>query len=333
LKSGVSLRGQDKNNAILSSNFNTVDGNTGSYIIGAAPGVNNLTISNLKFNMYGGQSLRYPIWLGADPYTGDVYQIEVKDCIVTGFEKMAISVRNGHHIYIHDNTIKDASALGGGGEGYGIMIGYPNSQNNWVKSNYIGPNIRHAVLIQYSAHHNLVEYNTADSTTEDSYDLHGEDEYSNELRYNIAFGSEASGFGIGNTGSTHYNSGPKNWIHHNEVYNSAQGINIINESHQQYIEDNNFHNNSDLGIKVYSGGAKDLVFKRNKVQYNQAGARFEDDCSGLVFDANIVTNNTGYSIKALSGTTGYVITNNDFRFNGSPAEITSSDGVYSGNLE
>src|SRR5262249_46958760 len=139
----------------------------------------------------------------------------------------------------------------------------------WVTNNSFGPVVRHAVVIQYSAHHNLIEHNTADGTTLDSFDLHGEDEYSNELRFNLAMNSSGGdGFGVGNTGSTHQNSGPNNWIHDNEVNNCRGGINVILGSNDEYVEDNNFHDNADYGIHVYNGGGANLFFVRNTLRAN-----------------------------------------------------------------
>jgi urocanate hydratase len=55
--------------------------------------------------------------------------------------------------------------------------------------------MRHGVLLQYSAHHNLVESNTVVRTTYDAFDLHGEDEYGNELRSKVAENCGEGGFG------------------------------------------------------------------------------------------------------------------------------------------
>jgi parallel beta-helix repeat protein len=52
------------------------------------------------------------------------------------------------------------------------MIGYPRSTNNRVINNRVeGSAMRHGVLLQYSAHHNLVESNTVVWTTYDAFDL------------------------------------------------------------------------------------------------------------------------------------------------------------------
>jgi hypothetical protein len=333
LKSGVSLRGETKTGAILAAQFNSVSENQGSYLLQAEPGVHDLTLSNFTITSTGGQELNYAIFLGVE--TGaNVYRIAVQETIIEKFAKNGVGVRNGNFILIKNNLIREATQTGGGGYGYGVMLGYSNTYNCWVSNNYIGPGIRHAVLIQYYSHHNLVDYNTADSTTEDSYDLHGEDEYSNELCYNKAFNGSASGIGIGNTGGSpeHYNAGPNNWIHHNEVWNCEHGFNLFRESHSQWIEDNYFHDCSDEGMYIYNEGGNYVTIRRNRSQNNASGARF-DNAQYLVLEANIITDNTGFAMKTNTGTIYYLIRNNDFRNNGSRVELGSTNGTYINNLE
>jgi len=334
MKSGVSIRGQSQAGTKLLANFADVSDNVGSYLLDANGGTTNFTISNLFVGMYGGQSLRYAIWLGYDAQV-NVSRILLENVTITGFEKMGIGVRNGDNITIRSCTIKDATAFGGGGEGYGIMLGYDNTHTVWVHHNEVGPNLRHGILLQYRAHHNLVAYNNVHGTAEDGIDLHGEDEYSNEIAYNTVYDSLASGFGIGNTGGSpeHYNAGPHNWIHHNEVWNCERGFNLFNESDYTYIEDNYFHNNSDIGMYIYNAGGDNIRLNRNRSMYNSAGARVENSLN-FYMAGNVISNNTNYALKTNSGTTGYTIINNDFRNNGASTdvELGSTVGTYSGNL-
>lgn len=333
LKTGVSIRGQSMNGAILSAMFTDagVD-NPNSQIFRVEDGRSNITISNLRFEMSGGQTMQYGIALGSGS-TGvsNARRIAIRNVNIEGFERFAIAIRNCDNILIENSLLRNATALGGGGQGYGVMIGYPQTFNVHVKNNTIGPVIRHAVIIQYEAHHNLIEGNTAIDNTEDAYDLHGEDEYSNELRYNIARGGDGYGFGIGNTGSTHDDSGPNNWIHHNEVYNSKGGVNIILGSDRQFIEDNNFHDNFEAGIKVNNGGGSDLWFLRNTIRFNPVGARFEDASNVLMYD-NIITNNTGSALIFAPTASDYGVFRNDLRSNGAAVQNNGVNGILEDNL-
>jgi parallel beta-helix repeat protein len=348
LKTGVNLKGESQSGAIVAASFSTVTDNTGSYLVEAAQGVNNLTISDLTLTMIGGQSLRYALWLGQGTivtaneagrhiYGNEtpVYRILVKNLKVTGFEKMGISLRNAYHVKVEGCTVTDASALGGGGEGYGIMLGYPKTTNCWVINNTCGPVIRHGILLQYEANHNLVESNFVTGTEEDAIDLHGEDEYCNDIYNNVITNALSAGIGLGNTGGTpeHYNSGPNNLLRNNEISGCERGIYIMNESDNQVMRANYIHDNTDIGIYVTEDGGDNLVADSNILIANKYGVRFEAG-AGLQFTNNTVNNSTSYAAKFLSGVTAFTITGNDFRYNGSRVEVSNlSAGTYSGNLE
>lgn len=334
LKTGVSIRGQSQSGVVLSAQFSDQGtDNPNSQMFQADPGVNNLTISNFSINMSGGQSMQYGFYIGSGSETAaNCSRIAIKQVTVEGFEKMAVAVRHSDNILIQACTFKNATALGGGGEGYGVMLGYDTTANCWVTQNTFGPVLRHGVVIQYLAHHNLIEHNFATDITLDAFDLHGEDEYSNELRYNVATNIiGGDGFGVGNTGSTHVDSGPNNWIHHNEVFNSRGGIHIILGSDDQYIEDNHFHDNEDYGIRVYNGGGANIRFMRNTIERNGVGMTIAE-APGAWIEGNTVRDNVGASLITDSLTIGYTIINNDFRFNGAALILGSEDGIFRDNL-
>lgn len=334
LKTGVSVRGASPTGAVIAARFSSVPDNNGSYLFGAASGVNNLSVSDLRLTSSGGQALNYPVYLGSESARTNVSRIAVRGLQIDGFHKMAVSIRNGDNITVENNVIRDALSLGEGGEGYGVMIGYSRSTNNRIADNTIGPVMRHGILLQYKAHHNLVEGNEVRGTVYDAYDLHGEDEYSNELRDNLARDCGEGGFGIGNTGGTpeHYNAGPKNWIHHNEVRNCKWGIHIYRRSDTQYVEDNYFHDNSSTGMLIHDEGARNVVFARNRSQHNGEGVRLTR-APGVKLIGNVVTDNEGYGLITDSKTTGYEIRDNDFRRNGDGVRLGSRSGTASGNQQ
>jgi len=333
LKTGVSIVGQSMTGAILVAQFSDQGtDNPNSRVFRADPGVNNLTLENFRIQMGTGQTMQYGLYLGSGSSgVSNVSRIAAKNLSIEGFEKFAIAIRNGDNVLVQGCDIKNATALGGGGEGYCVMIGYDNSRNNWITGNSFGPTIRHAVVIQYRAHHNLIENNITDGATLDAYDLHGEDEYSNEIRYNIAKNCGGYGIGIGNTGSTHANSGPLNWLHHNEVFSSRGGANVILGSDNEIIEDNNFHDNSGDGILVNNGGGSGLRILRNTIRFNSTGARIED-APDLWMEGNTITDNSSYGLRVGATTVVYTIRGNDFRFNGSPILLDSTQGVFVDNL-
>lgn len=114
-----------------------------------------------------------------------------------------------------------------------IITGYRNDTRYNVVRNSVfqGPYIRHGALIQYYAHNNVIYNNTFENTVLDSIDLHGEDEFLNEIYKNTITGVlTGAGIGVGNTGGTaptnHDASGAYNYIHDNKISNSREGIKV-----------------------------------------------------------------------------------------------------------
>lgn len=260
-------------------------------------------------------------------------RVHVHDLDVSRFFRVGVRLNSTVHGLVENCLIHDATGLGGGGQGYGISINYPSSNNNWVRGNIVGPVIRHAILVQFSTHNNLIEGNEAFDNTQDCYDIHGEDEYANEFRFNLARDSDSAGFGIGNTGATHDKSGPGNWIHHNEVVNCDEGITIIQESDVQYIDFNYFHDINGPGIDIGNGGA-DGVFLRGNIITNCDNGIEVASAQFLTVIDNVVTGNSDYGIETSSTVTDYLIEGNNFQNNNSgPSNLSSSNGVYERNLE
>lgn len=337
LKTGVSLVGQSRDYTVLAG----ASGDTPlSAMIFAAPGVNNLTVSNLKITLASGKAYKAGVRLGS---TGGapLSRIVVKNLFVEKFERFGVELHNTNNVLVDSNIIKNATALDGGGQGYGVLIDEALSSNNWVRNNTIGPVIRHAILIQ-RAHNNLIENNRITGTVSGAIDLHGEDEYSNEIRYNtisdgVRNGTTVSPNGAGievgeysgviGTDQMHDNSGPGNYIHHNTVYNYSYGLRIMNNSNYTYIEDNVFRNNSGPGILADLAPLNHLYLSRNQVNNNAHGIILYDVTQAVVTD-NIVRYNSGYGIAINPGTTDYVITGNTVTNNGTNVYLTNSNGTY-----
>jgi parallel beta-helix repeat protein len=330
LKSGVSIRGES--GAVIITKFTSSSDNQGSSIFSASAGTKDITISGLKLTSSGGKALNYPLWLGSSSGS-NVSRIAIRDMQIDKFYKMAISVRNGDNVTIEKNTIKDALATGGGGEGYGIMIGYSKSANNRVADNTIqGPKIRHGILLQYSAHNNLVEKNLVTQTVYDAFDLHGEEEYANEFRGNTARDCGEGGFGVGNTGADHANAGPGNWIHDNTVTGCKWGIHVYRKSDTQYIDNNTFSKNKSFGISVHDEGAKNLEFVGNTVEDNASDGIRLVKAPNVKLSKNQVHRNKGYALYTDSATTNPQILDNDFTGNSSGVKLGTTKGAtISGN--
>jgi len=378
LKTGVSIRGLDKNTSTLNGMFTTAP-NPLFYArtqasISTNPPVSNLSISNFSYTTLSGAPPDIFIKLGTGTWNTNnsewkiVSKIKIENLSVEKFKKYAIDIQNSQFIYVTNNVIKNATSLGGGGEGYGVKIDMDNSKNNWVKGNTVGPIIRHAYLVQYRANHNLFESNSATGTTQDAFDMHGEDEFSNEFKNNTVTNcvttdpytgaaTYGSGFGVGETPTStsappgdpgaHDFSGDNNWIHDNSVSGCHSGVRINNASNI-YVERNNITNNRSGGILIGdldsyifpeqtanppAYGTNNIFANNNTAKNNPVGFKLKNAKNTQIIN-NIATNNSGAGLTLTAQTTGYTITGNDFRLNGSQINLGgNSSGAFTNNQQ
>lgn len=278
------------------------------------PEVHDVRLSGFSIQYLGAtEELAFGIYVGSSRQGLNSYRLLIDGIRVEGFSVHGVSLRDCHHVLVQNCEFLNATNLGGGGHGYGVALNYPTNHNNWIRHNTIGPVIRHAVLIQYEAHNNLVEYNLAVENTEDAYDLHGEDESANELRFNIARDGDRDGFGVGNTGSTHDRSGPHNWIHHNTVENCLAGLEIIQGSDMVYVDHNTFVNNR-YGIRVHNLGGDHLYIRGNRLEGNEIGISLTD-ARWVWLQHNQLIGQSLYGIEVLSQVEDLVEEGNQFSGN------------------
>ncbi|MBT6380200.1 MAG: hypothetical protein HOJ89_08270, partial [Opitutales bacterium] len=159
----------------------------------------------------------------------------------------------------------------------------------------------------------------------------------NELRFNLAYWSQGSifdgtpaGFGIGNTGATHDNSGPNNWVHHNEVYGYDIGLEVIQRSHVQYVDGNNFHHNA-TGIKIHDSGGNRIHIRGNSIADNVTG--ISTTRSGNIQIEHNKINRNELGISLTPDIDDYSIRFNDLSGNATGKNLGSDSGVFEGNLE
>lgn len=343
LKSGVSVRGQSRDSTVIAGNFCSVVFflSAPHAVMFAAPGVTNLSLSSFTITYAAGKEYAAGVRLG-DVGNIPVSRIAVRDLRVERHKRFGLQLQNATHVLLEGNVIRNASSLGGGGSGYGILIDQSGSHNNWVRENMIGPVIRHGILVQFSAHHNLIEHNQITGAVSGALDLHGEDEYSNEIRYNkitdcvrngTAVSPNGGGIevgeysGIAGTTSMHDNTGPHNWIHHNEVSNCDYGLRITNNSDFTYIEDNIFVGNSVSGIQADLAPLENLTITGNDVSRNGNGIVLYDVKRATVKE-NYVRDNTKFGIWTDHRVTDYVITGNAVTGNGVNVFLGSRDGIH-----
>jgi hypothetical protein len=270
-------------------------------------------------------------------------RVLIENVTVERFQRAGVRIEKSQEVVVRDSTFRNATSVGGGGQGYGVMIqgtplvdryAYPDdSRYNVVEnSTFEGPYLRHGILLQYWTHNNLISGNTLTETVYDAIDLHGEDEYLNEIRRNTVIGSRAAGVGVGNTGGTatqHDASGPGNWIHHNVLKGNREGV-IVHLGSPETLIENNVITDGDAapartGLDIRN--APDTVIRGNKISGNRAdgfwGIHLREDpgdnghAAGIPTDvlveANVVTGNAN-GIRVDAGT-GIVLDRNVVRGN------------------
>ncbi|MDC7223645.1 MAG: polysaccharide lyase family 7 protein [Spirochaetales bacterium] len=212
------------------------------------------------------------------------YNITVDNLLIEKYQTMGVRIANSHDVVVKNSTFQNATDIGGGGAGYGVSIqGDGNGRNRIGFSNdsrynlveectFQGPYIRHGVLIQYYSHNNLVRNNTLIQTKLDAIDLHGEDEYLNEIAFNRIKDIETgAAIGVGNTGATHDMAGPGNWIHDNHITNVREGIKVHLGSPDTLIENNIITGCEVVNSKgIYLQYAPNTIIRNNRIEDNPA---------------------------------------------------------------
>ncbi|TDG00528.1 S-layer homology domain-containing protein [Paenibacillus piri] len=327
VKSNVNLRGESEQGTILLSYFN---GNNGSTRVIKAFGKKELLISNFTIKSIFESKLNEPGADGQPDYaysvntntanpkiggfgngiyidqTGNIgsNKIVIEHVTVEHFQRMGIRVSRSQEITIRNSTFKNATDVGAGGAGYGIAVQGDTTKVNHFgepidvyfniveNNNFLGPYIRHGVIIQHFAHNNLITKNYANGTLLDSIDLHGENEYLNEISYNVIENVPKEAIGVGNTGGTppntnHSASGPKNYIHHNTLKHNRDGIMVYMGSPDTIIEENEIIATTDYNMFSGTNGVNNAV---NTVQ-DGVGIKLHN-APGTIVKNNVIRGNT-----------------------------------------
>ena len=296
-KDNITFKGESKEGVILVSNFNEAANRDDSTTVIGAVNVKNVTIKNLTVTSNTSDDvLPDPdnSNLQTTTYTAPKYGITaasagtissaekqarnilIENCMVEKFQRMGVRVAQAQEVVVRSCSFQKATCLGGGGMGYGVNIqgfGHDfNSTDTFVDARFnvvenckfIGPYLRHGALIQYYAHNNVIRNNQFDDLLLDSIDMHGEDEYSNEIYENKVNNSRrGAGIGLGNTGATHDASGRNNYIHDNIITGGQRGIDVLLGTPDTIIYNNEIKNVSSTGIKCTNANGTNII--KNKL--------------------------------------------------------------------
>lgn len=282
LRSGVDLIGAGRERTVLLTSFN---GEEDSRVIRASGNhdciIADFTITSRYEGPLGddpdeeaaGGGPMYGIYIGPNRGVASS-RVLVKNVSIRKFQRHGISVKASREIILSGNYISEATSIGPGGKGYGVAIEGvakqldPDADNdsryNVVIGNiFDGRHLRHAILLQFPTHNNLIAENTIIGSHLDAIDLHGEGEYLNEIRNNTIIGGKRAAIALGNSGGTkhkHDASGAGNWIHSNLLVGNRQGIQIILGTPNTMIENNNIiaDEDSKVGIEIRNAPGTEL---------------------------------------------------------------------------
>ncbi len=230
-----------------------------------------------------GGGVMFGLQLGEEGGRGSA-RILVEDVAVTRFQRHGITVKASREVTIRHCHVSDATSLGAGGSGYGIAIegradqrepdAGNDSRHNVVIANTLkGPHLRHAILLQFATHNNLVADNDIDGSVLDAIDLHGEGEYLNEIRDNTVTGGQRAAIALGNSGGeihAHGASGEGNWIHDNSLTDNQTGILVILGTPDTLVEDNTIDGGDEGAVGIELDDAPGTVLRRNTIGANAA---------------------------------------------------------------
>ncbi|MDI3330850.1 MAG: right-handed parallel beta-helix repeat-containing protein [Micrococcus sp.] len=287
LRSGVDLRGAGRLRTVLRTSF---DGEDDSRVIRGAA-VHDVIVAGLSITSRhtgplgedpddggGGGGPKYGIHLSAADGRPSS-RVLVEDVAVSRFERHGISVKSSREVVISGNRVADATAVGPGGQGYGIVIegsagrrdpdSADDARHNVVIGNRIdGRHLRHAILLQFPTHNNLIADNRIDGSILDAVDLHGEGEYLNEIRDNTVLDGRRAGIALGNSGGAkhqHDASGAGNWIHSNDLAGNRQGILVILGTPDTLIEDNSISAGARSTTGIELRNAPGTIVRGNRI--------------------------------------------------------------------
>jgi len=269
-------------------------------------GANNVTIKDMAFtstwnraystdstiNSKDAGGLTYVIVIGAHSST-ETFNITVDNVLTEKYRRMGFRIDKGaHDVVVKNSVARNATDVGGGGAGYGFVMqgaGHKSAFSNPfaatpLEDNYFnvfdacrteGPYIRHSVIVQYWAHHNQVSNCYFEKTQLDAIDLHGEDEYANEVFGNVVFESARAGIALGNSGAGHDRTGIDNWIHDNDLVSCMWGMSIQYGTTRSTIEYNQIRDNKSLNTGsdkgpcgIFLANSSSSVFRNNVIANN-----------------------------------------------------------------
>ncbi|GAB5520604.1 MAG: hypothetical protein RhofKO_28550 [Rhodothermales bacterium] len=278
------------------------------------------TLAHLTLTSTADSAIFYPI------FVQHTMGLTIADVTIDRFQRYAVYAHGVSESTLERLTVTGATNLEAG-EGYGVHLTEGSHTVLVADSRFTAP-LRHAILIQHEAHHNVVRGNVIDGTFKDGIDLHGSGEYENLIFENTVTNAQSAGIGVGEEGAS---SGLRNRIEDNLLEGNKWGIIIHGPSDGTLVYGNRILNSVDHGLYLKNGkgtringltvngtqrfwglflAAADSTHTTDTyINDNQRGVRVDSNNVGLHFDGNDFRFNTNTNFLNLG--TG-VTTNNQF---------------------
>jgi len=334
LKSGVNLRGQSVAATRLKSSFareKNLNENTRLFKIF---GLEDILISDLTLTSTFTGNYSTDTNNNNPQRDGPQYAIALDDhsrkiiidrVIVEKYQRHGVRLSNSQDVVVKNSLFRNATDVGGGGAGYGVSIQGNGQFDNYSRFNvvencqFLGPYLRHGVLLQYATHNNAVCFNDFEDNRLDAIDLHGEDEYCNEIYQNeVRDVKTGAGVGVGNTGSTHDASGPFNFIHNNLMINCREGVKVYLGSPDTRIEKN--------VIKQSQVGSGKGIYLLNAPRTTVTANQIFDN-SGINFSGILLNYDGGTAGKGTGPPTDIHLIENEIYHNDYGIRIFSGENI------
>lgn len=306
LKSHVNFRGEGREESVLVSDFQngeyadkTYGKKTATLVCG---NMKNSTISHLGFTANTDDSClpkdindtksnnpegnQYAPAFGIVGYNTSTQSLTeniwIHNVYIEYFQYDGIRLYCTKNCKVSNAVITKATDIGGGGAGYGIEIrGYGHEYFQYIDTKLdscyniveqvevLGPYIRHGIILSYMTHNNLFYKNRVLDSADDAFDIHGQDEFLNVFSENYAEGSRrGAGIGLGNTGSTHDESGYGNIVYANHFVNCKYGVTVTRGTSYTQIIKNKIEN---CNSTIYINGAPYTTQKNNIIILKKKG--------------------------------------------------------------
>ena len=198
-----------------------------------------------------------------------------------GFGKFTLELRESLLNQVTDCEMRDPSAYGSGGQGYGVhLIG---ASRSLILGSYVR-HARHGVVVDFGSSDSQIIDGVFSEMNQALIDVHGEASRDTLIRGNQLTGS-ALGVIVGGGGrAVHCNDGPRHHVIDNQISQCGIGVSISDYTEDVGVRSNSFTENGSHIVGTF--GARGIMVERNQftaAQIRAISLSFEDTAAVEVY--------------------------------------------------